>query len=114
MESGFGRSDRDAEGPRLVGLAAGIRPDNHGVLLRRTLDYQYANQRALVFVFHDGEWHLAGVWYLAGSNTVYHSFPVLEGELGRMDADDHVESRFRDDEFLLPVALTQEAFDPGA
>ena len=33
-----------------------IRPDNHGVMLRRTLDYQWANQRAIVSVATDDGW----------------------------------------------------------
>jgi hypothetical protein len=84
-----------------------IRPDNHGVMLRRTLDYRFANQRARVYVADGGEWMYAGVWYLAGSNTVYHSFPVFAGELGA-STPVVIESnrRFRDDEFLLPVHLT--------
>jgi hypothetical protein len=84
-----------------------IDPANHGVLLRRTLDYQYANQRALVFVLDGDQWQQAGVWYLAGSNTVYHSFP-LDGELAPVRPTViRSNRRFRDDEFLLPVALTR-------
>jgi hypothetical protein len=48
----------------------------------------------------------AGVWYLAGSNTCVYSSP--RGELG---AAQHIvqtsNRRFRDDEFLLPLALTK-------
>jgi hypothetical protein len=87
-----------------------IKPENVGVMLRRKLDYAYPNQRAEVFVA-DGrakapEWKPAGVWYLAGSNTCVFSAPA--GELG---ATQHVvqtsNRRFRDDEFLLPRALTE-------
>ncbi|MDE3165415.1 MAG: DUF2961 domain-containing protein [Acidobacteriota bacterium] len=78
-----------------------IDPKNMGVMLRRKLDYSFPNQRAEVSV--DG--HPAGVWYLAGSNTCVFSAP--RGELG---ATQHVvqtsNRRFRDDEFLLPRALT--------
>jgi len=85
-----------------------IRADNHGVMLRRTLDYQYANQRACVFILDEGRWQPAGVWYLAGSNTVYHSFPIFEGELAPVRPTVITSNRrFRDDEFLLPVALTR-------
>jgi hypothetical protein len=77
-------------------------PKNRGVMLRRKLDYLFPNQRAEVTV--DGK--PAGIWYLAGSNTCLFSSP--RGELG---ATQHVvqtsNRRFRDDEFLLPLALTQ-------
>jgi hypothetical protein len=87
-----------------------IDPHNYGVMLRRKLDYAFPNQRAEVFVA-DGdsgrpEWKAAGIWYLAGSNTSVFSNPT--GELG---ATQHVvqtsNRRFRDDEFLVPLALTQ-------
>ena len=71
-------------------------------MLRRKLDYQFPNQRAEVFV--DGQ--PAGVWYLAGSNTCVFSSPRTE-----LGAALHVvqtsNRRFRDDEFLLPLALTK-------
>jgi hypothetical protein len=79
-----------------------IDPKNQGVMLRRKLDYAFPNQRAEVSV--DGK--PAGVWYLAGSNTCVYSSP--RGELG---AAQHIvqtsNRRFRDDEFLLPLALTK-------
>ncbi|HEV2688603.1 MAG TPA: DUF2961 domain-containing protein, partial [Bryobacteraceae bacterium] len=79
-----------------------IDPKNVGVMLRRKLDYQFPNQRAEVFV--DGA--PAGIWYLAGSNTCVFSSP--RDELG---ATQHVvqtsNRRFRDDEFLIPCALTK-------
>jgi hypothetical protein len=87
-----------------------IDPNNYGVMLRRKLDYSFPNQRAEVSVA-DGdsgrpEWKAAGIWYLAGSNTAVFSNPA--GELG---ATQHVvqtsNRRFRDDEFLVPLALTQ-------
>jgi hypothetical protein len=85
-----------------------IRPDNVGVMLRRTLDYAFANQRATVDVATDDGWTRAGVWYLAGSNTVYHSFPFREGELGATRPTVIASNRrFRDDEFLLPAQLTR-------
>ena len=79
-------------------------------MLRRKLDYSFPNQRAEVFVADGGsvrpDWKAAGVWYLAGSNTAVFSNP--SGELG---ATQHVvqtsNRRFRDDEFLIPLALTQ-------
>ena len=85
-----------------------IRRDNLGVLLRRKLDYKYPNQRAEVFIqsaTKPSHWKPAGVWYLAGSNTVVYSNP--KDEVG--PAEHIVETsnrRFRDDEFLVPLALT--------
>ncbi len=83
-------------------------PRNLGVLLRRKLDYGFPNQRAEVLVADDdggSHWIPAGIWYLAGSNTCVYSNP--KEELG---ATQHVvqvsNRRFRDDEFLLPRALT--------
>jgi len=42
-------------------------------MLRRKLDYSYANQRAEVYVAdarnRSPQWKLAGIWYTAGSNT---------------------------------------------
>jgi hypothetical protein len=92
-----------------------LEPKNLGVMLRRKLDYQFPNQRARVFIANAGpgerapaelEWHPAGVWYLAGANTCVYSDP--KGELG--PTLHHVQTsnrRFRDDEFLLPRALTE-------
>jgi len=83
-------------------------PKNHGVLLRRTLDYAYPNQRAEVFVADDGaaEWKSAGIWYLAGSNTCIYS--DAKGELGETLHNVQTSNRrFRDDEFLLPRDLTR-------
>ena len=93
-----------------------LRPDNLGVLLRRTLDYAYPNQRARVLVAGrdvHAEWADAGTWYLAGSNTFYHSLrpgdsPSGSGELAA-PAPIMVTSnrRFREDEFLIPRRLTR-------
>lgn len=44
-----------------------IRPDNRGVVLRRVLDYGYANQRARVLV----DDVTVGVWYTAGMNRFF-------------------------------------------
>ncbi len=89
-----------------------IDPGNFGVMLRRKLDYAFPNQRAEVFVAEaqsgPPDWKPAGVWYLAGSNTCVFSNPGNGQELG---ATQHVvetsNRRFRDDEFLLPLALTE-------
>jgi Protein of unknown function (DUF2961) len=86
-----------------------IRPDNHGVMLRRTLDFAIANQRAIVSVA-DGDasdpvWEAAGSWYTAGSSTFYHSFP--REELSPPNPVVHTSNRhFLEDEFLLPLRLT--------
>lgn len=88
-----------------------LRRDNLGVVLRRTLDYKYPNQRAEIYVAEAAggapEWRPAGAWYLAGSNTFYHSYPRKAGELGK-SAPVVMSSnrRFRDDEFLIPRDLT--------
>lgn len=91
-----------------------LRPDNLGVMLRRTLDYSFPNQRANVYVANaskgggDPQWQHAGVWYLAGSNTCVYSNPPRGDELG---ATTHIvqtsNRRFRDDEFLVARALTE-------
>jgi hypothetical protein len=85
-----------------------LHPDNLGVLLRRKLDYAFADQRAEVYVADASKqsWKLAGIWYLAGSNTCVYSNPNKE-----LGATEHkVETsnrRFRDDDFLIGRALTQ-------
>ena len=85
-----------------------LRPDNLGVLLRRKLDYSFPNQRAEVYVADPSRstWKLAGIWYLAGSNTCVYSNP--KEELG---ATQHIAEtsnrRFRDDEFLISRELTR-------
>jgi hypothetical protein len=85
-----------------------LRQDNLGVLLRRKLDYSFPNQRAEVYVADQSKsnWKLAGIWYLAGSNTCVYSNP--KEELG---ATQHLvetsNRRFRDDEFLISRELTR-------
>jgi hypothetical protein len=90
-----------------------IDPANIGVLLRRKLDYQFPNQRAEVFVApvsddKVGEFRRAGVWFLAGSNTCLFSNVTKE-----LSPSQHVvqtsNRRFRDDEFIVPRALTKGA-----
>ncbi|KAJ3063974.1 hypothetical protein HK102_008337, partial [Quaeritorhiza haematococci] len=87
-------------------------PSNVGVLLRRTLDYAYPNQRAEVDVADIGPdgavgtWRGAGIWYLAGSNTCYYSNP--KAELGPPEPVVQTSNRrFRDDEFSIPRDLTE-------
>ncbi len=83
---------------------------NFGVLLRRKLDYQIADQRAQVFVADDrtgARFELAGTWYLAGSTQCVYANP--EGELDIPSSTTVASSnhRWRDDEFLLPRLLTE-------
>lgn len=96
-----------------------IDPANLGVMLRRKLDYAYPNQRAEVFIRDandtHAQWQSAGVWYTAGSNTCVFSNGgvhtlsdyATKREVG---ATEHIvqtsNRRFRDDEFLIPSALT--------
>lgn len=85
-----------------------LRPDNVGVLLRRKLDYSYPDQRAEVYIADESRktWKLAGIWYLAGSNTCVYSNP--REELGATVHDTVTSNRrFRDDEFLISRELTR-------
>jgi hypothetical protein len=85
-----------------------IRPDNLGVMLRRKLDYSYPDQRAEVYIADSpkGNWKSAGMWYLAGSNTVVYSNP--KQELGAtVHGVETSNRRFRDDEFLIGRDLTR-------
>ena len=109
-------SPTDDKGRKTTGVSEftlKIDPQNLGVMLRRKLDYSFPNQRAEVFVADAGNagsassqnWQPAGVWYLAGSNTVVHSHP--KAELAPPEHKIIVSNRrFRDDEFLLPRDLT--------
>lgn len=83
-----------------------VRKDNLGVMLRRKLDYSLPDQRAEVYVGTSAGWKMAGIWYLAGSNTVIYSNP--KGELGATEHNVETSNRrFRDDEFLIGRDLTQ-------
>lgn len=85
-----------------------LEPENHGVLLRRTIDYSYPNQRGEVYVADAGsdEFEYAGVWYEAGSNTCYFSYPKTE--TGKTNPKVQTSNRrFRDTEFLVPRDLTR-------
>jgi hypothetical protein len=83
-------------------------PANRGALLRRTLDYGYADQRAEVFVADDRDgapFARAGVWFTAGSNRCVYSNPPTE--LGAAASTVQASNRrWRDDELLLPSRLT--------
>ncbi|WPU91454.1 DUF2961 domain-containing protein [Mucilaginibacter sabulilitoris] len=84
-----------------------LTPVNQGALLRRTLDYNYPNQTAEVYIAAANgktKWQKAGIWYLAGSNTCVYSRP--EGELSKRQYNVQTSNRrFRDDEFLIPAKL---------
>jgi hypothetical protein len=84
-------------------------PLNVGVLLRRKLDQRFPDQRALVEVAGDepgAPFVAAGVWSTAGSDVALYSNPP-----GELDAPTPVvqtsNRRWREDEFLLPRALTE-------
>ncbi len=85
-----------------------IDPDNRGVLLRRKLDYGYADQRAEVFVADDrpdAPFVSVGAWLTAGSNRCVFSWPKDErGALA--PAVQESNRRWREDELLLPRSLT--------
>jgi hypothetical protein len=90
-------------------------PLNHGVMLRRKFDYQYANQRANVSVRPAGStqpWQLVGQWYGAGSSTCVHSRPpgknFSEAELAPTQHDVITSNRrWREEEFLIPRRMTR-------
>lgn len=93
-------------------------PENEGALLRRKLDYAFANQRAHVAVADvsggagDPVFESAGIWKTAGANTYIFSNPDSPDADGApLRAADNVktieERRFREDEFLLNRHLTQ-------
>ena len=88
---------------------------NMGVLLRRKFDYQYPNQKASVWVRPantDSAWNYAGIWYTAGSNTCYFSYPkgrsYTAAELSPT-APQIITSnrRWREEEFLIDHTLTE-------
>lgn len=87
-------------------------PANIGALLRRTLDYSHPNQKAEVYITDDHadttrrKWKLAGTWYLAGANTCMYSNPPKELDK-RVYNVQTSNRRFRDDEWLIPAALTK-------
>lgn len=84
-----------------------LTPNNLGVMLRRTFDYLYPNQRAEVYVADKSgdEWHHAGTWFTPGSNTCVHSNP--RGETDPWEHDVLTwNRRFKEFEFLIARALT--------
>lgn len=85
--------------------------NNLGVLLRRKFDYAWPNQTARIYVKPAGskaDWKRAGIWYTAGSNTAYFSYPKEQGELAKSDPLIYTSNRqWREEEFLISPALTQ-------
>ncbi|HEY5948423.1 MAG TPA: DUF2961 domain-containing protein [Kofleriaceae bacterium] len=84
-------------------------PANQGAMLRRTLDYAIADQRAEVWIADDRDgapFVYAATWYVAGSTTVVYSNPP-----GELDAATPIvqtsDRRLRDDELLIPRRLTE-------
>lgn len=90
-------------------------PDNLGIMLRRTFDYLYPNQRAEVFVRGSDrdEWESAGFWYTPGSNTCVFAFGssgtwAFEGELEPpLNSERTVNRRFIESEFMIGPAHTK-------
>jgi len=85
-----------------------IDPDNHGVLLRRTLDWTYPNQEANVFIWDETaqEWQAAGVWYTPGSTVFIHDRDDDDPET--LDETIEVSTRrFKEEELLLSKTLTR-------
>ena len=86
-----------AASPRQSRSAA---PPQAGLLVSRSASRSYIADKA------ESEWKFAGIWYLAGSNTVC----LLESEGGTGATEHNVETsnrRFRDDEFLVSRDLTR-------
>jgi hypothetical protein len=87
---------------------------NLGVLLRRKFDYLYPNQQARVWVKdaqRTTDWQDAGIWYTAGSNTCYFSYPpggpFSKGELAPSKPIVITSNRrWREEEFLIDRQLT--------
>jgi hypothetical protein len=113
-------SDDGRRTTRYSDFELSIRPDAIGVMLRRRLDLQYPDQKAIVYIADPKkdkpEWHEAGIWYTAGGNTVVFGDPrVIPAATRKLHVElappAHVvqtsNRRWRDDEFLLPPRLTR-------
>ena len=90
-------------------LTIAIRPDNFGVMLRRKLDYGFADQRATVLVadtMSGASFTAAGTWYVAGSNTCAFVDAPTETGVAAPTAETS-NRRWGDDEFLVPRSLTR-------
>lgn len=82
-----------------------ILPGNLGVMLRRTFDQLYPNQRAQVYVDRDGSWEYVGIWFSPGSNTCVHTYPKGEDDPPENQAIT-CNRRFRESEFLIGRTYT--------
>jgi D-arabinan exo alpha-(1,3)/(1,5)-arabinofuranosidase (non-reducing end) len=106
----FGETQEDGRHTKGTSeLSVRLVPDNLGVMLRRTLDYGFPDQRAEVYVADDRDgasFERAGIWYLAGSNRCVYSNPA-----GELDPPAPViessNRRLRSDEFLIRRELTE-------
>lgn len=90
-----------------------LNADNLGVMLRRTFDYLYPNQRAEVSVrgSSDDEWQPVGTWYTPGSNTCVFSYGdgsrTPESEAGGPANEERtVNRRFIQSEFMIGPSHT--------
>jgi hypothetical protein len=96
-----------------------LREDNLGALLRRKLDYGFADQRATVSIADAsaggaadgsdasyGAFVPAGTWFLAGSNQCAYANAATETGVVAPSIETS-NRRWRDDEFLVPRALTR-------
>ncbi|MBD3242015.1 MAG: DUF2961 domain-containing protein, partial [Chitinivibrionales bacterium] len=90
-------------------FAVRLEPRNLGVMLRRTLDYRFPNQRAEVYVAGPDDndpWQHAGTWFTPGSNTCVHSNPAGEADPWQHEAVT-CNRRFKESEFLIARRLTE-------
>jgi hypothetical protein len=92
-----------------------LEPDNHGALLRRTIDYSFPNQKAEIYIAdasdkvnpENSQWEYVGMWYTSGANT--YLFSPADGELGKRKYEVKTSNRrFRDEEFLIPAQYTKK------
>jgi len=92
-------------------LTLQIPKNNFGVMLRRTFDQSFVDQRAEVWIAEDREgarFDLAGVWYYAGSNTCLFGWTGGTTETTNGPPIPITSNRrFREEEFLVPRALTE-------
>jgi len=90
-----------------------IQPQNIGVLLRRTCDYLYPNQRAEIWIRHQGEWASQGFWYSPGSTTSVLAQPPTNKWKAEAEEEDPVNEertvnrRFYETEFMIGKEWTQ-------
>lgn len=87
-----------------------ITPDNHGALLRRTLDHAWADQRAEVYVADGGvagaPFEHVGTWLFAGSTRDVRSAPGPELGAAEPFVEDFAR-RLAEDELLIASRYTR-------